>query len=238
MLYDLPTFLRRTDRLAGVHHGIVVNNRDTTQRGYVQVKIPGLIDGGDGLLPWCAPIYEASLGGASGSQNFAVPDVGSVIAIEFDGGNVYCPYYVGWTPSLITDPKAQRALLGSKGMSADELLADYPNSYGRLDATGTGHIVNRAQKTAKWQHLSGITFLADGDGNLTVDIPKDLILNVGEDATLNIKELFDLMARNIKTDAKEQHNSESEMMSLKSKSATNIESGGAVSVDGKPINLN
>ena len=117
MLVDLTSFLYQKKRLEGIHHGIVVNNNDPEKRGHIKVSIPGVLDGDEDSLPWCAPKFPCALGGSANAQMFVVPKQDSSVIVEFE--NPYCLWYTGWTPSKPTE---------------NDLFHDeYPNSYGMQD---------------------------------------------------------------------------------------------------------
>ena len=47
-------------RFAGTHIAIVVNKRGPKKVGCVQVRIPGLVDGPNPVVPWATPIMPSS----------------------------------------------------------------------------------------------------------------------------------------------------------------------------------
>ncbi|MCG8327018.1 MAG: phage baseplate assembly protein V [Chitinophagales bacterium] len=73
----------------GKYRGTVVNNTDTTQKGRIQVNVPAVL--GD-LMVWampCLPFAGMNVG------MFAVPEVGSGVWVEFEGGDPSYPIYTG-----------------------------------------------------------------------------------------------------------------------------------------------
>ena len=128
MLTEMSTFLYKRKRLEGPHHGTVVANDDPDKMGHVKVRVPDVLDGETDALPWAAPKFSSSLGGASEAQVFMVPKVGSSVIVEFD--NPYSLYYCAWTPSDKT--------------VNDLFHGEYPDRYGMVDGEFLIVLANRA----------------------------------------------------------------------------------------------
>jgi len=159
MFIKLGENLSKTLPLKRVYKGIVVDNVDPLKLKRVKVSILGFIEGSASELPWCFPKNETFLGGSNNSGKVAVPEVGSELEVRFPFEDIYSPFYDGYWCSSKT--------------SISDFDADYPNSYGFKDSTGTKLVINKAQKTLKFDHTSGITFEMSQDGKLTIDIPQD-----------------------------------------------------------------
>ena len=190
MLIDMPTFLYKKMRLSGQHYGIVVNNRDEMKLGYVQVRIPGVIDGKEEDLPWAAPRLPAGFGGALNAQGFVVPKEGSDVTLEF-GNDPYTLFYTGWVPSEIS----------SSEELTDGAGDNYPDVYGSLDDQGTGYVVDQVERSFDWGHASGFKSNVDSSGNASMVSDGDLTLqfnNVTIEATgkftVNGTETIDLFS--------------------------------------------
>lgn len=165
MLVKLPTFLYAKKRLSGQHYGTVVNNMDELKLGYVQVTIPGVLEGNAADLPWAAPRLPPGFGGALAAQGFTVPKTGSMVTLEFDG-DPYTLFYTGWIPSSIT---ANTELVDG----ADD---HYPNVYGALDDQDTGYIVDQDDRSVTFRQASGTTVRVDTHGNVSLVTDGDLTI--------------------------------------------------------------
>ena len=92
----------REDGLVGKHFvGEVVQNDDTgaadgLRLGRVRVRVPELFGGiEDDDLPWAPVLRRVQNGALDNASTFHVPDVGSVVVVVFDKGDVYTPLVVG-----------------------------------------------------------------------------------------------------------------------------------------------
>lgn len=242
MLLDLVSFLSVPNRLTGKHHGIVVSVGDEDRRGYIKVRIPGLIDGSIESLPWVAPNLPPSLGGSSGAQNFSVPIIDSVVTIEFDSNNPYCLYYTGWTPSGTTgnNPESgSRAMddrsMGTSKISRKDLEINYPNRYGHVDDTGTGIIVDRQENSIIIGHSSGLLITLDGDGKLTGEFPDEWNLKFLEGVDITITTLLKTLVENIDTTVKEGTKLKSDTYENVSSTDAQLISEGGLTLKGDPI---
>ena len=97
----------------GEFKGIVVDNNDTDKHlGRCKVRVFGVYDDlQDVDLPWSIPrfTYVGSLVGS-----FVVPPVGTLVAVYFDGGNLYAPMYTNKIQDTSKLP--------------NHILEDYPNT--------------------------------------------------------------------------------------------------------------
>ena len=87
--------------------GIVEDNDDPLYKGRVKVRIFGKLDQTESddlerdfnipteCLPWARPRFE-SAGGIRGAGNLSIPKLGSIVNVEFEGGNEYAPVYTGY----------------------------------------------------------------------------------------------------------------------------------------------
>lgn len=113
------------DNLVGTFWlGKIVDVEDPNQEGRCRIRVYGKFDARvnpddvnsdylipDDHLPWAYPNFSSADGSASGSGQFSVPKLGSVVSLYFDNGNIYTPIYYGAVhPS-------------------DELKAEISNSY-------------------------------------------------------------------------------------------------------------
>ena len=111
----------------GKYRGKVENNLDPMQLGRVQVSVPAVL--GAGRLSWAMPCAPYA---GSGVGFFAVPQVGTNVWVEFEGGDTDYPIYsgcfwgVGEVPALPAVP--QMKVLKTDGITLT--LSDLPGAGG------------------------------------------------------------------------------------------------------------
>jgi uncharacterized protein involved in type VI secretion and phage assembly len=87
-LLDIVDRLR--NRFFGKYRGAVTDNDDPTKRGRIKAKVPAVL--GDKPTGWCMPCVPY----AGDSVGFVfIPEVGSGVWIEFEGGDVSYPIWTG-----------------------------------------------------------------------------------------------------------------------------------------------
>lgn len=170
MFLKLSENLEKTLPLKRTYRGIVVDNEDPEKLGRVKCTISGIFEGAVADLPWIFARRSDFLGGNAESGHYSIPEVGSHLEIKFPTEDIYSPFYYGYWEDANTHQS--------------EFDADYPNTYGWKDSTGTKVVINRTQKTFDFEHTSGVKVSIDGDGNLTMEIPKDISLE-GENVNAN-----------------------------------------------------
>ena len=155
MLINLSEIIDKSSILSKPYRGIVMDNNDPLKLGRVKIRIEGLIDGATEYLPWCYPFNTSFIGGNSSSGVFAVPEVNSIMVVEFPYDDIYSPFYVGYWESSNTHTTA--------------MDGDYPNSYGLKDSVGNKIIINKTSQTLEVTHSSGtvIKITQNGDIELT-----------------------------------------------------------------------
>jgi uncharacterized protein involved in type VI secretion and phage assembly len=132
----------------GKHRGLVINNIDPMQKARLLVQVPDVI--GLGLSSWampCVPVAGPQMGA------FVLPLVGSLVWVEFEGGNPDYPIWTGgfWgsaaevpalalagvpaSPNIVFQTMAQNTLV----------VSDLPGPTGGImlkSTTGASIIVN------------------------------------------------------------------------------------------------
>ena len=75
--------------------GEVVDILDPLEKGRVRVKVFGKFDKlEDAQIPWASPSgFMTSAGSATGSGQFSLPKIGSIVNIQFENSNLYTPIY-------------------------------------------------------------------------------------------------------------------------------------------------
>jgi hypothetical protein len=100
------------NRYYGKYSGIVKDNRDSQQLGQLQVVVPAIFDPNDVVLARPALPYGY----------FFVPEVGTKVWVEFEGGDVGMPLWTGvqylageWPPEAQADPPEKRVIKSAAG---------------------------------------------------------------------------------------------------------------------------
>lgn len=75
--------------------GEVVDILDPLEKGRVRVKVFGKFDKlEDAQIPWASPSgFMTSAGSATGSGQFSLPKIGSIVNVQFENSNLYTPIY-------------------------------------------------------------------------------------------------------------------------------------------------
>jgi uncharacterized protein involved in type VI secretion and phage assembly len=74
----------------GKFRGTVADNNDIEKRGRLKVNVPAVL--GDITSGWALPCFPFA---GSGTGFFGVPPVGALVWVEFEGGNLEYPVWVG-----------------------------------------------------------------------------------------------------------------------------------------------
>lgn len=87
----LSLFSAHNSQLNGFYRQEVIQNNDPLKAGRIQIKVYGLMDNIPASdLPWADPLIPF-VGEGYGIVN--IPQVGSQVAIMFEQGNIYRPFY-------------------------------------------------------------------------------------------------------------------------------------------------
>jgi hypothetical protein len=175
MFIRVAEHLQKTAHLSAPKKGIVLENADPLQLGRVQCSVEGLfpVDATLAQLPWIAPKSRALFGGSSEFGEFHVPEIGSELNIEFPTEDIYFPVYTSYYHSSVTHP--------------GEMDADYPDTYGWRDSTGTRLKINKALQILEFIHTLGWDFVSDEEGNVVLHLPGTLqILDMNEQSGVQI----------------------------------------------------
>jgi uncharacterized protein involved in type VI secretion and phage assembly len=178
MLGDASGDERATDsRRLGVVRAKVTDNLDLTSQGRVQVKIPTIPD----IEPWaavCAPFA------GDGYGLWCMPQVGDVVIVAFENGDINWPVVVGSVWDLNNRPPV-------------DLPLDAMNK--RVLKTPAGHelVFDDLEMKITLTHLAGHTVtmsadgvsidLAQGLGSLTLKLPGTAALTGTVSAELSAK---------------------------------------------------
>jgi hypothetical protein len=167
--------LNQPDLLSTAQVGKVVDNKDPRFLQRVRVFIKGIYEETDvNKLPWCFPKGDSGLGGKPDSSSFAIPEIGSEVSVTWVNKDIYHPFYQGRRLNELTAPK-------------EPFLEDYPESYGTINSNLEWLKINKKQKYLEFFSNELKKFLKlDGDGNLVINIPTDIVLHVGGKIKLQV----------------------------------------------------
>ena len=166
----------------GKYRGFVMDVEDPKQLGRVKARVPDVF-GENETTDWAWPVLP--YGGSSDLGFFFIPDMGSGVYIEFEGGNVNRPLWTGfWW--------AEKDGVNEIPIEAKE---NYPKR--RIIKTSTGMYIMFDDETNLLRifHPSEtqIDMLENGDveekitRDLTVDIGGDRKENIGGSLTIEVE---------------------------------------------------
>lgn len=174
--------MRRVDPLTSRNYrGIVVDNADPLRLRRIKVTVQGRLEGPIDLLPWCAQLNPADLGGTPGTSQTVVPIVGSEVAVDFRNG-IYAPSYVGfWTTGGVTQPEYSAPLPNNS-----------PTTYGNRDPNGNQTVTDMATGQADYIHQSGSYTRYNSEGDIEIRAARNMTLkavgdlNIAVDGNINL----------------------------------------------------
>lgn len=179
---SLPGSINQANK---TYKGIVVNNKDKTFCRRIQVKIEGCIEGADiNDMPWAAPASGQSSGRRADTGCYNIPTINSAVQITFPNGDIYSPQYQDWTDEE-TD-----------GQIAKLFSEDYPETKGNIEPDGSWERENEKQGYKEYYHRSEFYWKVDKDGNVMVNIPKNLSVFIGEKACVQVEDLISILGNN------------------------------------------
>jgi hypothetical protein len=153
MLLNLTESFKTPRNFQAPQRGIVVYNDDPRRLGRVKCVIAGLIEGRLQDLPWISPWQG---GESASSAKGAVPEIGSILTIEFKFEDVYTGFYTGaW--------KSSETATGAFNES-------YPDVSGSRDEYGNKTIINKKKGVTEFVHSSGSAVKFDSAGNASLKV--------------------------------------------------------------------
>ncbi len=173
-LKKLLDVFEKENRFKSLQIGEVVDNVDPLNIGRVKINIPNFTQGvSTDILPWSHQIFPVGTGGADAIPTFKVPAIGTQVVVIFPTDDIYSSFYIG---ELIF-----------KEHKLEELLSDYPETYGFIDKIKNKYWVNMKQGTVDIHHHSGTHLNIEKNGTINVTGVKDLNINITGNETIHIK---------------------------------------------------
>lgn len=169
---DMPSMNVRGDVL---YQGTVVNNNDPLKIGRVKVRVPQLLPVEaitDSQCPWAVMKRSTGWGGNSERSSFFVPEVGSKVLVQFNGGDIYSPIYETCPPDNST--------------KITDFNTNYPNRSGWKDPDGNILTIDSTDNTLSYVHSSGFEFHVRQDKNIDILLPQDKVESISRDETKHV----------------------------------------------------
>jgi hypothetical protein len=159
MISNMTQNFKTPQNFALPQKGIVVLNDDPRRLGRVKCVIAGLLEGRIDDLPW---VYPWTGGESASSSSGKIPEIGSILVIEFPFRDIYSPFYKGAWKSYET----------ATGLYNE----DYPYSSGHRDEMGNQLVVSKSKGSYKFTHSSGSFYEFDAGRNFTLQLGGSLQL--------------------------------------------------------------
>ena len=135
--------------------GMVEDNEDPEKLGRLKVRISPYMDFLTEELPWALPLLGSS-GNSQFNGGLNIPEVGSQVRITFPNHDLTAPYYSGAELNEV-----------NKTTFFDD---HYPHTYGYKDSVGNFYRIDKAAKTAEFQHASTTNSKISPDGSVQVTL--------------------------------------------------------------------
>lgn len=173
MLIKLIEHLRKENIFLFPQKGVVVDNEDPKQLGRIKCTIANRWEESDpNKLPWVYPLVPTWFGGRADMGSLNVPEVDTEITIEFPFEDEYSPFYTGyWLNANTKCPLFEE---------------DYPETWGWIDSTPQWVRLNKKQPYSEYYNSLQDLVYFDKDGNLFINVPKSIVLQIGENYHLQV----------------------------------------------------
>ena len=147
----------------------VMDNNDPMGMGRVRVQFPWQEEKNQ-MTPW---IRTTTIYAGAGRGDYKIPEIGDEILVGFESGNAEKPF-----------------MLGAMYNGADVSGYATPNNDLKVERTRSGieGLANDAEGSYKRSTPDGNFLHFDGQGNATLNVPKDLLIQVGGNLTINVGE--------------------------------------------------
>jgi uncharacterized protein involved in type VI secretion and phage assembly len=111
---------RLTSRFYGKYRGVVTDVDDPDSRARLRARVPGVL--GDQESGWCVPCAPYA---GKGVGFVSIPEVGSGVWIEFEGGDVSYPIWSGcWWASGELPPDAAPGVKVWQSVAGSRIILD------------------------------------------------------------------------------------------------------------------
>jgi len=181
MLINLGEVSESSTHLDRPYVGKVTDNNDPLKQGRVRCTVAGLITDG-ALCPWIIRRASNSWGGSTTDGQFAVPEVGSELIIEFPYKDIYAAEYTGYWNGANTTPTAS--------------TPEYPETivFAQVDTLKVTY--NKTSKDLEVSHPSGTKITIKQNGDIEVVATKDVTLNgnTGRILTTESEQVIDFIS--------------------------------------------
>jgi uncharacterized protein involved in type VI secretion and phage assembly len=146
-----------------------MDNNDPMGMGRVRVQFPWQEEKNQ-MTPW---IRTTTIYAGAGRGDYKIPEIGDEILVGFESGNAEKPF-----------------MLGAMYNGADVSGYATPNNDLKVERTRSGieGLANDAEGSYKRSTPDGNFLHFDGQGNATLNVPKDLLIQVGGNLTINVGE--------------------------------------------------
>ena len=126
--------------------GIVINNQDPRNSGRIKVSVLNIFDNiPTDDIPWAAPVLDLN------GNVFILPDVGKVVSVTFDQGNIYKPTYMYAEHFNVNLQTKLNQLSGSDYTSMRALMFDHKTQIYSNDSDGLKILYNLfASSSYRW----------------------------------------------------------------------------------------
>lgn len=140
----------------GIYRATVLDNNDPSKLGRVKVNVFGVYDSiAAADLPWAVPMQPIGPGAGSGFGVFSVPEIGSIVFVMFEGGDVYQPIVIGSAPDEVHGLPSERS-------------TNYPNRRVIKTKVGVVIYIDDTDRKIRVTHPTGKYVEIGSDGNVTV----------------------------------------------------------------------
>lgn len=211
------------DNLVGTFWlGRVVDVNDPSQEGRCRIRVFGKFDARvnpddptsdylipDEHLPWAYPNFSISSGSSTGSGNFSVPKLGSVVSLNFENGNIYTPVYFGAVHAsdevkteiansyqnshiLIYDTAFGLDSQGINQRGGESIKLFFTEGKGFVvdyATTAGSSVINiKPDNSVQITNANGDSINMQNDGNITFTHSAKLIINTSNNTEINCKD--------------------------------------------------
>ena len=163
---------KRSDYRGRTFLGVVADNSDPLQLKRIRVRIEYLMgqEYQTTDLPWIQPRKE-SAGSSTISGTFSVPDLNSLVYVEFQDDSLDNGFYYGGPATPAT--------------AIPLSLVNYPNRYGMVDRRGNHFFVDKQTDDMEILHgPSGTTLQIRANGDILVNGARNVTVAAAQNATV------------------------------------------------------